>query len=175
MKKALALSTLALAMSFGVSAAEVKEDKHGFGLSVGYSTFVAGDLEELDGTPLTIGGNYTLKNGVLIGFDYTSKLIDDHFYSHNISSGIETSLFSPYIGVELENGFRVMGGIAFAMADATITINGQSFADDEVTAGLMAGLGYVSNKGVTVDGKFSFVEVGGFDGVVGTVSVGYKF
>lgn len=178
MKKAITLSALMLAVSSNVIAQENK-DKRGFGLSIGYSSFVSGDLNELDGSPFTIGGNYTLKNGVLIGFDFTPNLIDDsdsvYILGENIHGDIETSLFTPYIGFELQNGLRVMGGVTFANSEATLSSNHDSVSEDETTAGLMAGLGYVANNGFTVDGKLSFVDVGGFDGVVSSVSIGYKF
>lgn len=172
MNKLLPLAAMILVCSNTAFASD--KQASALGVSLGY-TSVYGDLSDIDSSNLTIGVNYTFDSGMILGLDYTPRLIDESETNNGVTAKLKTDVFTPYLGYQDTNGVRLIAGLAFADSDASFSYEGELISGSNMETGIMFGVGYLFDNNVSLDGKFATLDVGGIDGTMTTVSLGYKF
>jgi len=184
------LSIIALAVMATSSAAMAdinlpKQDKSGVGVHAGFSV-LSGDIGTIaanygDSTGLSLGLEYTTKNGIIFGLMHTPELAsakDTYYYysSYSETAAFEVSTTSVYVGYETDKGLRITGGLTKATLDAKLYNNiGDSVSGSDDSIAPNFGIGYQFKNGIYADGRIAFMDLVGVSNTQGTASIGYKF
>lgn len=182
MKKSILALSISVLASVPAIAADSKtmadydlNDRSGFAIRAGL-TGTAGDLGNGEtNNGIAFGASYTMENGIIIGANYAPTIAEDSAYAYGLEATVEIANFVPYVGYQFHNGFKLTGGIPFAMADATVSdYYGNTVSDSEIYNGFAVGVGYDFDH-LTLDAQWSFIDVEGLSGVNANLLVGYKF